>query len=123
MRRGSRRFACSTVVAALALARTPIAHAQGSGDTASALSLFEEGKKLASEGNYAEGCPKLLASYNLVQKLGTVLNLADCYERAGKTASAWARFTEAVTMADRAGQQDRHRPVRRRKVARALRGA
>jgi len=82
------------------------AHAQAD-DTATALSLFEEGKKLATEGNYAEGCPKLLASYNLVQKVGTLLNLADCYEKQGKTASAWARFTEAATMAERAGQNDR----------------
>src|SRR4051812_42462687 len=81
--------------------------ARAQDDTASALSLFEEGKKLATEGNYAEGCRKLLASYNLVQKVGTLLNLADCYEKQGKTASAWARFTEAATMAERAGQNDR----------------
>ncbi|MDB4937371.1 MAG: putative rane protein [Labilithrix sp.] len=87
-------------------ARAPAAHAQA-GDTASALALFEEGKRLTAEGSYAEGCPKLEASYHLVQKLGTLLNLADCYEKAGKTASAWARFTEAATMADRASQQER----------------
>ena len=45
--------------------------------------------------------------YGLVQKLGTLLNLADCYERSGRTASAWVRFTEAATMAERAGQQER----------------
>lgn len=87
-------------------AHIPTAQAQG-GDTASALTLFEEGRKLAAEGNLAEACPKLQASYNLVQKLGTLLNLADCFERTGRTASAWARFTEAQTMAERTGQGER----------------
>ncbi len=87
-------------------AHAPSAHAQGA-DAATALTLFEEGKQLAAAGNFTEACPKLLASYNVVPKLGTLLNLADCYERAGKTASAWVRFTEAVTMAERAGQQER----------------
>jgi hypothetical protein len=92
-------------VAALS-AREPAAYAQ-SPDTAAALTLFEEGKQLTAIGNYREGCPKLLASYTMVQKLGTLLNLADCYERSGKTASAWVRFTEAATIAERAGQQER----------------
>jgi hypothetical protein len=87
-------------------AHVPSARAQG-GDTASALTLFEEGRKLAAEGRLTEACPKLQASYNLVQKLGTLLNLADCFERTGRTASAWARFTEAQTMAERTGQEER----------------
>jgi hypothetical protein len=95
----------ATLAAALSVTSAH-AHAQGA-DAATALTLFEEGKQLAAAGNFAEGCPKLLASYNVVPKLGTLLNLADCYERAGKTASAWVRFTEAVTMAERAGQQER----------------
>jgi hypothetical protein len=95
--------ACVVVSAAVYI---PEAHAQA-GDTASALTLFEEGKRLAAEGRHAEACPKLQASYNLVQKLGTLLNLADCFERTGRTASAWARFTEAQTMAERTGQEER----------------
>ncbi len=82
------------------------ARAQGA-DGAAALALFEDGKRLTNEGDYERGCPKLLASYNLVQKLGTLINLADCYERSGRTASAWVRFTEAATIAERAGQQER----------------
>src|SRR5436305_8717571 len=105
MPRSMKRCAGILVLSGL-VAVASLARAQGD-DTATALSLFEEGKKLAAGGSYAEGCPKLLASYNLVQKIGTLLNLADCYERQGKTASAWARFTEAATMAERAGQQER----------------
>jgi hypothetical protein len=100
----------AALAALAALAHSSPARAQaqvGSGDSAAALTLFEEGKKLATDGNYKEGCPKLLASYNLVQKLGTLLNLADCYEKSGKTASAWVRFTEGTMIAERAGQQER----------------
>src|SRR5512140_3368779 len=93
----------ATIVAASILATAVPARAQG-GDTALALSLFEEARKLASDGNYEAACPKFLASYNQVQKLGTLLNLADCYEKQGKTASAWARFVEAQGLAERAGQ-------------------
>lgn len=70
-------------------------------------SLFHEGKKLAAAGNFAEACPKFLASYNLEHRIGTLLNLADCYENNGQLASAWARFTELATLAQRAGQAER----------------
>lgn len=96
----------ATIVAASILATAAPARAQG-GDAALALSLFEDARQLAAGGNYEAACPKFLASYNQVQKLGTLLNLADCYEKQGKTASAWARFTEAQGLAERAGQQDR----------------
>jgi hypothetical protein len=70
-------------------------------------SLFDEGKKLAAAGKFAEACPKFLASYNLEHRTGTLLNLADCYEKNGQLASAWARFVEVTTLAQRAGQQER----------------
>jgi len=104
--RKSRRGAVVTSLLSLLLARPTPAQAQGA-DNPAALALFEDGKRLTSEGDYAQGCPKLLASFNLVPKLGTLLNLADCYERSGRTASAWARFTEAAALADRSGQQER----------------
>ena len=106
----SRVVASSALTAAVfTLLLAPPARGQGSepADGAAALTLFEQGKKLAADGNYLEGCPKLLASYTLIPKLGTLLNLADCYERSGRTASAWVRFTEAATMAERAGQRER----------------
>jgi hypothetical protein len=78
-----------------------------SGDTAVALSLFEQGRQLVHDGKFAEACPKLRASYEMVPKLGTLLNLADCLEKNGQTASAWARFTEAASMADRANEPER----------------
>jgi hypothetical protein len=69
--------------------------------------LFQEGKRLKDEGKFAEACPKFLASYNLEIRLGTLLNLADCYEKNNQLASAWARFVEARTLASRSGETAR----------------
>jgi hypothetical protein len=80
-------------------------HAQDS--AAQVEALFADGKKLMAEGRPAEACPKFLASYNLDHRVGTVLNLADCYEKSGQIASAWARFIEARTLAMRSNQNDR----------------
>ena len=69
--------------------------------------LFADGKRLANEGKYADACPKFLASYNLEHRVGTLLNLADCYEKNGQLASSWARFVEAKQLATRANQLER----------------
>ncbi len=69
--------------------------------------LFADGKRLMAAGKTAEACPKFLASYNLEHRVGTVLNLAACYEKNGQIASAWARFVEAHTLAMRANHADR----------------
>lgn len=82
------------------------ARAQGD-DAAAAYALFEEGRRLVAAGNLTEACPKLVASQRLVPKVSTLLNLADCYERSGRTASAWARYAEAAAMAKQLGQSDR----------------
>ncbi len=81
--------------------------ARAQDNSATVQALFDEGKKLESAGNYAEACPKFLSSYTLEHRVGTLLNLADCYEKTGQTASAWARFVEARTLALRAGQNER----------------
>src|SRR5262245_14114390 len=76
-------------------------------DSVSALALFRGGKILADNGNYPAACPKFEASYRLVKKLGTLLNLADCYERTGRTASAWVLFAEGKAIAEKTAQADR----------------
>ena len=69
------------------------------GDPALAEALFQEGKKLSSEGNYAAACPKFEASYRADRTLGTLLNLADCHEHVGRIATAWAEWNEAIELA------------------------
>lgn len=90
----------------LALAAPAFAEASSS-DKARAEALFDEGRRLSQAGKYAEGCPKLEASQKLDPALGTLLNLADCNEKLGKTASAWAQYREAVSLARAAGSSER----------------
>jgi hypothetical protein len=82
------------------LSVAPRAHAQAE-DRAAARALFDEGRKLASEGQYAAACPKFEAAAKVYTSAGILLNLADCYEKTGRTASAWTEFGEAASVATR----------------------
>ena len=64
--------------------------------------LFQEGRKLLGQGKLAEACDALRRSVELEARVGTWLNLADCEEKRGKTATAWVAFSEARAMARRA---------------------
>src|SRR5262245_54204062 len=102
-------------IALATLAPAPRVSAQSaSGDQASAEALFNEAVALVAAGRYAEGCPKFEASQSLDPTLGTELRLADCYERQGKTASAWAHFKHAQGLARVQGQADREELARQR---------
>jgi len=81
--------------------------AQGSSDKAAAEALFEQAQALMKEGKVAEACGKFELSQRLDAGVGTLLYLADCYEQAGRYASAWATFKEAAAGARSVGQADR----------------
>ena len=68
--------------------------------------LFGEAKKLAAAGKYAEACPKFAASNRLDRGAGTMIHLADCYEKNKQTASAWATFKEAASAAQAINRKD-----------------
>lgn len=76
-------------------------------DCSLATALFKEGRKLLELGQVAEACRKLGESQRLDPGGGTLLNLAACHEREGRTASAWAEFTEALGLARKDGRDDR----------------
>lgn len=86
---------------ALLLVTLAASSALAQSDAAAAEQLYKEGKALAKKGKYAEACPKFDASYKLDKGLGTLVNLADCNERIGKTATAWAQWNEAADLARR----------------------
>lgn len=102
-----RRVEIWLCVSLLGLPGSAWAQAAGSGNQATAEALFSEGRSLAAKGRYAEACPKFEASQQLDPGLGTVLNLADCYEKLGKTASAWAEYRTAIPLARAAGSKTR----------------
>jgi len=106
-----RRIAVSLILAS-ALFVPPPARAQSPSatsprDVAAAEILFQEAQKLFVDGDYAAACGKFAASYDLDPGLGTLLNLGRCYEKAGRTASAWAAYVDLSALASRAGQADR----------------
>ncbi len=93
------------------------AHAQTASDPAAARALFGEARQLASQRKYDQACPKFEESLRLDYGIGTLFNLADCWEHLGRTASAWARFLDASAGAKASGQTDREKVARERAAA------
>jgi hypothetical protein len=103
------------IVAALHVAP---AAAQGSAqDQATARTLFNESRELMKSGRYDEACAKLEGASRLYPGSGVLLNLGDCYEHLGRTASAWTEFGEAASAAERASRPDDLAEAKRRQAA------
>ena len=83
-----------------------------------ARALFEEGRTLVERGVYEEGCRRFDQSLKLEPGMGTEFNLADCWERIGRIASAQALFEKVAGSARTRGLRDRERIAHAR--ARAL---
>jgi hypothetical protein len=101
------RHVSSLAVLGAALAFSDMATAQDAMTKATAEALFSDGRRLMSTGDYATACPKFAASQKLDPAVGTALNLADCYEKVGRTASAWAEFRGAASAARAVGSKER----------------
>jgi hypothetical protein len=68
-------------------------------DKSLATQLFKEGRNLVDQGKVSDGCRKLEESQRLDPGGGTLLNVALCHEKEGRSATAWAEFTEALGIA------------------------
>jgi tetratricopeptide (TPR) repeat protein len=108
-------FARALVAATLL---TGTAHAADkSPDAVRAEALFDEGRRLMQAGDFAAACPKFAESQTLDQAPGTALNLATCYEKAGKLASAWAAYRSAEAASSSSKQKDRAAYARKKVAA------
>jgi hypothetical protein len=95
------------VAASLAiLAAARPARAQSANEKA-AEKAYDEGMKLLDRGKIAEACPKLEESQRLDPAMGTQFRLAECWEKLGRTASAWSLFRDVMSQAQAAGRDDR----------------
>ena len=84
------------------------------GDKTAAQGLLEEARRLVDQRHYATACAKLEESRALDPAAGTLLTLADCYEKTGRTASAWSTFRETAAAARRGSDSERERIARDR---------
>jgi hypothetical protein len=73
---------------------------------ATAKTLFEQGQKQLEDKNYEAACASFKASNDAVARVGTLLNLGDCYEKAGKLASAWGAYFDAISLGRRQGHPE-----------------
>lgn len=107
MRRAHRVFGSIGPFIAIALTAMTLRAEPSAADRAAAETLFDDAMQLLDKRDFAAACPKLEASQKLDPGVGTLLYLADCYEQAGRLASAWLTFKEAAYAAERQGQNDR----------------
>jgi hypothetical protein len=113
IRRSLRLLVLSSALVPLFAVRPARADTDAS-QKAAAEALFDDGLKLMKANRFAEACPKLEDSQRVDPDIGTLLYLAECYEKLGKTASAWATFREAASNAGAAGQTDREKNAKQR---------
>lgn len=104
-------------IALCALLLPSLSHAQNAAPPPAggrAEQLYEEGKKLAAEGQTMQACPLFEESQRLEPAIGTQFNLADCYEKTGRAASALALFREVAKVAQLSNKQERLRAATER---------
>jgi hypothetical protein len=76
-------------------------------DPVKADTLFREGQRLLAAGDVTAACPMLADSYALDPALGTLLNLAFCHDKQGRTFTALGEFKRAAAEATRTEQKER----------------
>jgi hypothetical protein len=75
------------------------AGAQPMDNAAQADASFNDAMGLRAAGHDVDACPRFAQSKRLSPGVGVTLYLADCYERTGRTASAWQEFRDGEKLA------------------------
>ena len=116
-RKVRRRLAALALASSASLASPKLADAEPtSAAKALAETLFQEGRGLARQQKWEDACPKFAASQEQDPASGTLLRLGECYEKLGKTASAWVAYDEAIRLAKREGNIARASKAQQRKA-------
>ena len=102
-----RSRALVVVIAVAAVANVSASRAQNADTKAAADKLFNDAKSLMERKDFDGACPKFAESLRIDPGIGVMLYLADCYEKQGKLASAWATFREAGELATKQGDAKR----------------
>jgi hypothetical protein len=102
----------SKLVARLAIAMTCLAltvltPSFAYADEAAAETLFQEGLAAMKRNDYVVACEAFAQSNKADASPGTQINLALCYEKQKKWASAWTWYRSAVGLAQQRGQKER----------------
>lgn len=92
----NRAWATLAIVFASAIARAD--DQPNAENVAAAKVLFDDAQKLMDAQRYPEACAKFQASQRNLPKVGTLLNLADCFEKNNQIASAWATYGDAIAL-------------------------
>jgi hypothetical protein len=80
------------------------------------LTLYNQGKELLDAGKTAEACQAFEAAKRLdFTAINLILRLGDCYERLGRTASAYSQYQQAASLA--AAAKDARRSTAEERVA------
>jgi hypothetical protein len=95
------------VLAAALLAPTPV-----SAQTAAGEAVSREAQRLLKAGRTHEACEKFAASQDMDPAIPTLLNLAACHEKEGRTATAFTEFSEAMSEAGSARDTKREATAR-----------
>ena len=88
-----------------------------SDDAARAKALFQEARNLVAAGDYNAACPRFEQSAKLVEGLGTLFNLADCWTHLRRTQSAATLYRKVERLALANGQDQRADVARQRAIA------
>src|SRR5262245_27605242 len=99
---GSTRAPGILITCAIVCAGTGAARGQTPTTSAAATAQFDKGRALVKAGKFAEACAAFEQSQKLEAAFGTLYNLAGCYMKIGKLASAWVAYRELAQRDTRA---------------------
>lgn len=105
MRRALRRIVLAAAVSFASLCAAPA----WAGDEATAEALFQEGLAAMKKNDLAVACEAFTKSNKLDPSPGTQINLAVCFEKQKKWASAWTWYRNAAGLAHQRNQPDREK--------------